>query len=153
MKNKIADFILHKYFVGISSFVPFHYYSFLPARVWKLAPALSPSETTLLPIFLKSPSETQKVLFLYVVKCYTLLKPKKQKPAQVHKSQTNAIQRKTILEPDSDMSGDKDHSSWKENSTSDSEEKTDVTFISILQYQKIKKTIPTKFKFGHTSAY
>jgi hypothetical protein len=31
LKNKIANFILHKYFVGISSAVPYPYFSPLPA--------------------------------------------------------------------------------------------------------------------------
>jgi hypothetical protein len=50
----------------------------------------------------------------------------------------------TILELDSDTSGDEDHSTWKENSTSEFEEEIDATFISILQHRKIKNTISGK---------
>jgi hypothetical protein len=84
LKNKIAGFILHKYFVGISSAVPYPYFSPLPTRVWKLAPTVLLSKTAPLPVFLKSLSETQQLLSRYVDKSYNLLK--KPKPAQVPKS-------------------------------------------------------------------
>jgi hypothetical protein len=86
IKNKIADFILHKFLSRISSYDPY-YFPPLPARVWKLIPTSLSSESISPPVFLKSSKETENLLSQYVVKCYNLLKPKTTKPPKVHKSQ------------------------------------------------------------------